>query len=193
MPPLEFCRRRLTSDHGGRVFFCSHPADISERKVLVNDVLDLSDCIACFDSDPLGAENVEWRSMISDMQLFVILVSRRFLSEPSRAKDVELSLARELHIPILPILVESVPLREYNCVFPDIQYLDPQDKSDAALPYKQKLERALNEVLQDSFTRSKIRDSFDYSFFLSYRKKDRRNAQTLLEKYIAASNFNPEL
>ena len=189
MPTPEFHRRPLAYDHSGRVFFCSHPSDMSKCKALIDDVLALSDCIACFDCDPSGAENAEWKAMLSDMQLFVVAVSPRFLNEPSRAKDTELPLAKELHIPILPVLTEPVCLAEYNRVFPDIQYLDPGDESDAALPYTQKLERALGEVLQNSFTRAKIRDSFGISFFLSYRKKDRRGAQRLLDKIHSRENF----
>ncbi len=189
MPKLGFRRRTLSLDNGGRVYFCAHPEDALQRKVLMDDVLDLSDCIAYFDGDPRGEENAEWAPMLSDMQLFVVAVSRRFLSEPSRARDVELALALKLHISILPILVEAVDLPAYNLVFPDIQYLDPKDNSDAALPYRQKLERALGEVLQDATTRSAIRDSFDLSFFLSYRKKDRRHAQKLLEKIHSREKY----
>lgn len=189
MPTPEFHRRPLSSDHVGRVFLCACPADTRKCKPLVDDILALFDCIACFDGDPSGAENEEWLSILSDMQLFVVLVSKRFLSEPSRAKDTELPLAMELHIPILPILTEAVSLVEYNRVFPDIQYLDPNDNSDVALPYKQKLNRALGEVLQSSAVRAKIRNSFDLSFFLSYRKKDRRGAQKLLEKIHSRKEY----
>ena len=189
MPKLDFRRRPITSDHCGRIFFCAHPEDTAECRRAIDDVLKISDCIACFDCEPRGAEDPEWRDMLSEMQLFVVMVSRRFLGEASRARDVELSIARELHIPILPILTESVALPDYNAVFPDIQYLDPEDSSDAALPYAQKLERALGEVLQSSSTRAKIRDSFDRSCFLSYRKKDRRNAQRLLNKIHSNEKF----
>jgi len=189
MPTLKFHRRALTADHSGRVFFSAHPDDAEKCRSVINSVLAVTDCIACFDGDPHGAENEEWSALLSDMQLFVVLVSTRFLSEPSRAKDTELPLAKEKHIPILPILTESISLEAYNRVFPDIQYLDPEDKSDAALPYAQKLERALGEVLQSSSARERIRDSFDLSFFLSYRKKDRRGAQRLLEKIHSRDEF----
>ena len=189
MPALDFRRRPLSSDHSGRVFFSAHPDDTTKCTSVIDDVLALTDCIACFDGDPLGEENAEWCALLSDMQLFVVLVSEKFLREPSRAKNAELPLAKEKHIPILPILTESVSLEEYNRVFPDIQYLDPKDKSDAALPYSQKLERALGEVLQSSSARARIRDSFELSFFLSYRKKDRRGAQELLEKIHSRDKF----
>ncbi len=189
MPTLKFERRSIGIDHGGRVYFCAHPAESERCEGLIRDVLAISDCIACYDSDPTGTEDAEWQSLLADMQLFVVAVSRRFLTEVSRAKDVEVTLAQKLHIPILPILTEAVSLTEYNAVFPDIQYLDPLDESDAALPYAQKLERALGEVLQQSDTRAKIRDSFDLSFFLSYRKKDRRGAQRLLEKIHGYKQF----
>ena len=189
MPSLDFKRRPLSTDHGGRVYFCRHPEDETASAKLIDDVLDVADCIACFDKDARGAEAADWLSVLTDMQLFVVAVSRRFLTEPSRARDVELRLAEEQHIPVLPILLERVPLEEYNRIFPDIQYLDPNDESDAALPYTQKLERALGEVLQSSSVRAKIRESFDLSFFLSYRKKDRRVAQSLLEKIHSREEF----
>ncbi len=189
MPSLQLHRRSLSSDHSGRVYFCTHPEDASAAKQRIDEILSLTDCIACLDGEPLGEESEEWVSLLSDMQLFVVLVSRRLLSEPSRARDEELALARSLHIPLLPILLEDVSLEEYNRVFPDIQYLDPRDQSDAALPYIQKLERALGEVLQSSAAREKIRESFDLSFFLSYRKKDRRGAQALLEKIHSKEKF----
>lgn len=189
MPTLKFYQRTLTSDHSGRVFFCMHPNDTDRAQSIIDEVLSISDCIACVDSYPQEDGGEEWLSLLSDMQLFVVLVSKKFLKEKSRARDEEIPLAQKLHVPILPILVESVSLEDYNKVFPDIQYLDPKDKSDAALPYRQKLERALGEVLQNSSTRAKIRDSFDLSFFLSYRKKDRRWAQALLEKIHSKEQF----
>ena len=117
------------------------------------------------------------------MNLFVIPVTFRLLSTPNRTMSIDLRFAKENHIPVLPIMLEKgideIYSKEEN--FGELQYLNPYDYDLTAISYEEKLKKYLDSVLISDELAKKIRAAFDAYIFLSYRKKDRKHANELMQ------------
>lgn len=68
---------------------------------------------------------------------------------------------------------------EYARRFGNLQYLSRLCQGEGALSYEEKLRRYLQQVLATKEETAKVRNAFDACVFLSYRKKDRRQARAL--------------
>ncbi len=163
-----------------RVFFTCHPADFklcADR--ICDDLFAASDCVVYATEvmdEHLPAELGE------RMNLYVIPVSLRLLTEPNRAMDEDFPFARERHIPVLPILMETGLDSLYSRPdkFGALQYLDPITRNPTAVRYEEKLKKYLDAVLVDAGMAERVRRAFDAYVFLSYRKKDRKQANGLM-------------
>lgn len=165
-----------------RVYYTCHPKDaVSFFEMVSNEILEKQNCAIWYDREPEEAyAEEELLGDLSQMQLFVIPVTRRFLCEPNRARDVEIPFAVKRHIPILPLLQENGLEALFNETCGDLQILDKNKKDETAIAYGEKLEKFLNSVLIGDELAAKVRAAFDAYVFLSYRKKDRRYARELL-------------
>lgn len=114
------------------------------------------------------------------MQLFVIPVTTKFLTQPSRARDVEFTFARDAHIPVLPLTQESGIEELFNIVCGNLQMLSKDKLDPTSIPYEEKLTKFLDSVLVGDELTEQIRKTFDAYIFLSYRQKDRKYAQELM-------------
>ncbi len=117
---------------------------------------------------------------LSQMNLFVIPVTQKFLMEKNRARDTEFAFAIKNHIPVLPILEEPGLEELFNKQCGYLQCLSVVDSDATALPFETKLKTYLDSVLLRDETLTKIRESFGGYIFLSYRKKDRTHAQEVM-------------
>ncbi|MBQ1414731.1 MAG: hypothetical protein IIY92_02215, partial [Lachnospiraceae bacterium] len=167
-----------------RVYFACHPADV-ERSLerICGDIFETADCAVYYTADmaaPVPEENRE--TDLGRMNLFVIAVSYRLLSEPNRAMDEDFAFAKSHHIPVLPIMLEDGLDELYGRPdrFGELQYLNPDLSDDSAIPYEEKLKLYLSSVLIDTETADRVRAAFDAYIFLSYRKKDRVYANELM-------------
>lgn len=194
MSQLAYRTRGSASPQGKpRVYFCCHPADQSTfLEPVVKDLLAQADCAVWYDPEPvLSYSPGEWEERKSDlaqMQLFVLPVTTRLLTRRSPALEWEFPLAVEQHIPVLPILQEPGLEVLFNEKCGDLQCLDPNQADPTALPYEEKLKKFLAAVLIGDELAAQIRAAFDAYIFLSYRKKDRREAQSLM-RLIHKSEF----
>lgn len=114
------------------------------------------------------------------MNLFVIPVTRKFLTEENSARDTEFVFAIKNRIPVLPILEEPGLEELFNEKCGNLQCLSAADSDATALPFETKLKTFLDSVLLKDETLAKIRDSFGGYIFLSYRKKDRTHAREVM-------------
>ena len=121
-----------------------------------------------------------YKLLLADMNLFVIPVTKAFLDEESRARNMEMVFAMEHGIPVLPVLFERVPKSRFSEVCGKLHVLDKNDPDPTALPYEDKLKLFLDTVLLKDEMISKIRQAFAAYIFLSYRKKDRKYAQDVM-------------
>lgn len=165
-----------------RVWYTGHPADLpAYAEEIAADLFETQDCAIYSDAEPDAAyDREELLEQLSQMQLFVIPVTSRFLFQPNRGRELEFAFATERHIPVLPLLQEQGLESAFNKICGDLQMLNKGDSDPTALPYAQKLEKFLSSVLVGDELATKIRAAFDAYVFLSYRKKDRKYAQELM-------------
>lgn len=165
-----------------RVYFAAHPSDMERYLDDVAEVLlSIESCAVWYDPTPSCEEGLEEHlSSLEEMKLFVIPVTYVFLSSPSRARDVELPWALEHHIPVLPLMQEAGLDGLFSEVCGELQYLDRTSRDETAISFEKKLTDYLRAVLVGEELAREIRASFDGYIFLSYRKKDRRQAQELM-------------
>lgn len=117
---------------------------------------------------------------LSQMQLVVVAVTSRFLDERNRARCLELPLALSMHIPVLPVMLESGLGYRFSRTCARIQVVKRFETDSTAIPYDEVLQTYLDSVLVGDTLAQQVRDAFDAYVFLSYRKKDRRHAQRLM-------------
>ena len=186
MSSLSCITRASSSPRGKpRVWLCCHPADQARfLEPLAKDLLAAADCAVWYDPAPAAPlseeEQAEREAALADMQLFVMPVTTRLLTAPSPALSWQFPLAQRLHIPVLPILQEPGLEALFNEKCGDLQCLDPNQTDPTALPYSEKLKKFLAGALVGDELAAKVRAAFDAYIFLSYRKKDRRQAQALM-------------
>lgn len=118
--------------------------------------------------------------VIGSMRLVIVPVTMAFLHPDCRWRTEVFDKARELHIPLLPILKQAGIEPFFNRICAQIQFLDGVTKDETAIAYEDKLKTFLDTVLVDDETMKKIREAFDAYIFLSYRKKDRKYAQQIM-------------
>ena len=204
MSKLE-CRTLTHDSPQGKqkVYLCFHPDDFGTYLDAVCDDLfrAFPGCAIYYDSDTEGAyERDDLLLQLSCMQLFVVVVTRRTLEEPSRVMALDIPFAlgrasfalspeadaprRTCHIPVLPITFESDLYRLFNEqeIFKGMQYLKRYETDDTELGFEEKLRRYLEAVLVSDEEKKRIQREFIARIFLSYRKADRALAQKLMEQ-----------
>ena len=125
---------------------------------------------------------------LSEMQLFVLPVTRGTLDPEGRVRKVEFPWAEGRQIPVLPLLLEEEAEEDFEGAFGNLQWLSP--RADAtAIPFEEKLSNYLDAVLVTDGVKEKIRRAFDAYVFLSYRKKDREYAARLQRLIHSVEDF----
>lgn len=182
MAKFTYKTRAMANPKGKpRVWFSCHPADFDSCFAAVSDeLLDLQNCAIWYDTEPEKPYDELFFTDLGQMQLFVLPVTRKLLSTPNRALDVEFPFAVEHHIPVLPLMQERGLESLFNEKCGDLQFLDKFNADPTAIGYGEKLKKYLESVLIGDDMAEKIRAAFDAYVFLSYRKKDRKYAQELM-------------
>ena len=177
---LSFRTRGMKNPKGlPRVFFAAHP---EERDTFLDkawEMLDRYQDIVLFYEDAYLSW-AELSGLLADMQLIVIPVTTRLLTDENRTINEILPFIEERHIPVLPLMMENGLDGLFCKVFGDLQYITPWNNDPTAIPFEQKLEKYLESMLVGSDMAQRVRDAFDAYIFLSYRKKDRSYAQKLM-------------
>lgn len=181
---LKYKTRGNASPQGRpRVFFCCHPDDFQTYFETISDEIlnrQTNAAIWYYNPSEMIPEGEEFLLDLSQMQLFVVPVTGKFVYQNSQARQVEFQYAVEHHIPILPLMQEAGLEADFNRVCGDIQLLDKTNNDPTAIPYDEKLKKLLESVLVSDELAKQVRDAFDAYIFLSYRKKDRKHAQQIM-------------
>ena len=191
MADFQYYTRGSSSPQGKpRVYFTAHPDDYGRTfESIRKELLDRQNCTVFYLDPDIKPEEVEdYELRLGEMQLFVIPVTTKLLTQPCRAMDAEVPFAIERHIPILPLMQESGLDELFNKRIGDLQFLDKNNTDPTAIPYEEKLTKYLEAVIVGDELARQVRDAFDAYIFLSYRKKDRKYAQELM-KLIHAHPF----
>ncbi len=162
-----------------RVYFCCHPDDFNNYfEEISEEILSKQNCSIWYDTT-----STEIHSSLAEdlnlMQLFVIPITYRFLTEESRGFK-ELEFAKENNIPILPLLQDINLVELFNQRCGNLQYLNKYATDPTEISYDTKLSQFLNSILISDELAEEIRREFDAYIFLSYRKIDRKYAQKLM-------------
>lgn len=176
--PIQY-RTRGNSDPQGKqkVYFTCHPDDFQKYfDEIVTKILSVCDCAVWYYTAGEKAKIED----LEEITLFVIPVTKKFLTEENPAFSRDYKFAEGKHIPILPIMVEKHIDALFQAKCGDRQYLDLYSEDDTAIPAQEKLKKLLDSVVLGDDTVKKIRAAFDAYVFLSYRKKDRKSAGELI-------------
>ena len=167
-----------------KVYFTCHPDDFdSYFKKICEDIFKTHDCAIYYTGDMTAALTDENNLVdLERMNLFVIPVTLRLLSQPNRAMDSDFRFAMDKHIPILPFMMELGIDEFYGKPdkFGELQYINPYSVDLTEIRYEDKLKKYLGSVLISDELAKRIRNAFDAYIFLSYRKIDRKYANDLM-------------
>ena len=166
-----------------RIYFTSHPSDLPTHfEAVVNDIFDKAEGVVYYTKDmnaPFADGEAEL--LLSEMQLFVVPVTLKLLTEECRAMKVDIPFAKRNGIPILPIMMEGGLDALYSAEdkFGELQYVSRESADVTAIPYAEKLSKFLSHALLSRENEELVRADFGEYVFLSYRKKDRAYADPL--------------
>ena len=149
-------------------------------QTICDDVWKTQNCAIYYTSDMSGKYGEDRDVELDQMNLSIIPVTYRLLSEPNRAMDEDFTFAMEHHVPVLPVMMEAALDEHYEMKFGKLEYLNRVESDSTALSYGEKLEKYLEAILVSDEMALRIRAAFDAYVFLSYRKKDRRFANELM-------------
>ena len=171
-----------------KVYFCAAPGDFTRYFRAIS--MQILTCIPSLSFwYPEGGsiegtlsekDDADLFSSLLQMNLFVIPVTRNFLTEDCSARTREFSIAIRQHIPVLPILVEPGLETLFNETCGNLQCLSMLEQDATSIPFLAKLASFLNAVILQDEKLVKIREAFGGYIFLSYRKKDRAQAQEVM-------------
>lgn len=183
MSILKYKTRGMTNPQGlPRVYFSCHSSDFDIYFEPVSDeILRYQNCaIYYMEAGEQFYKEQELLSDLSQMQLFVMPVTTKLLTDENRVLELEFPFAMKEHIPVLPLMQERGLEELFNEKCGDLQFLDKNQRDATAIDYGDKLEKYLASVLIGDEMSAKVRAAFDAYVFLSYRKKDRKYAQELM-------------
>ena len=108
-----------------KIYFCCHPDDFGQFfHTISEDILERVDAAIWYDEDPKAAFEVEaHKALLSEMQLFVVVVTGRFLSRPSRVRNFDLEWAAQQHIPVMALLMDPQFEGTFKDKFPQFSYI----------------------------------------------------------------------
>ena len=184
-----------------KVFFTCAPEDFDKYFIKETDsILWIDNNIECAiwynqNSDYVfenNEEENEYLSLLHDMNMFVIPITLNFLKGNCRAYSVDFKYAVDNHIPILLIMEERGLESLFETMCGKLQYLDRIQDKETQESFDDKLKKFLNNTLISSDLSRKIQDSFDAYIFLSYRKKDRKEALEVM-KEIHSNDFTRDV
>lgn len=171
-----------------KVYFCCNEKEHDLYFEAVSDeILEIVDCAIFYDDK--SDEESEWQELLKTMNLFVVIVTNKFLSEKNQAKS-DFLFALENGIPVLPLLKEANLIDQFNQIASGVQALSANGKVDKTeIAYKEKLIAYLKSILMNDKLINRIHNASDGHVFLSYRKKDRKHLLELISEIREDDDF----
>ncbi|MCR5733249.1 MAG: TIR domain-containing protein [Lachnospiraceae bacterium] len=168
-----------------RVYLCLADAD-HERMFKHNADLLIGACpnavIWYFDRNSSGKRGDEdYLLKLADMQLFVLPVTASVIDGEKTVMD-ELRLAAEHHIPILPLMQDGISSRDFAKILPGAHCLNEYKNEVSTVTFTDKLKSFLDQTLTGDEEAEKIHSFIKDYFFISYRKKDRASAISVMKR-----------
>ena len=176
---LQHEPRNVSPQGKQNVFFSCHPEDFDRFFLsIISDIRKFSNCLIWYNTEEdYKNEDI---TLLGDMNLFVVPVTKELLTKSCRAMEIDIPYAKNKNIPVLPLMQENGLDLLFTKYFGNLQYLAPNVRDESAISYEDKLKKYLDSVLVDDELAEKVRATFDAYIFLSYRKKDRKYANELM-------------
>ncbi len=175
---LKYKTRGKEIKDKSRVYFCYHPDDFDKYfEEITEEILNIRNCVIYYKAN----KNIKSSEIIDDLSqinLFVIPVTWKFISEECDARLIEFQYAMDNHIPVLPIMMEPSLESYFNEKCGNLQTLSKL--VDGEEKYKIKLKEYIESILVSDELRKQVQDAFDAYIFLSYRKKDKKHAENIM-------------
>ena len=193
---------RDNSPYTGKIgFYISYyGADVESVSESISDLLLKQRNCAVFysKSDALKMDQVDKINAFRHVQcvIFPVYSEKSLLMDKSK-EDLNICMAE--HIPVIPVFMDdhesSDFFEKYQKIFRDLQLLMPFNSDPTKLPFENVLEHYLEGAITDDMElydvyqregeflhtiNEQIKSAFRGSVFLSYRKKNRRIAQELI-------------
>ncbi|MBR2987577.1 MAG: toll/interleukin-1 receptor domain-containing protein [Clostridia bacterium] len=162
-----------------KILFLSHPEDSPRMGVISGLLSQVLPSAFCFFRNEPSEEEVSL--VLSDVSLVAVAVTKRYLTEGSVARDTLVPMAHSLSIPTAFFLLDRFCEAEYARLYGSLEYLSPYHSPKDGLSYEDRVEAFVRSALSDEEERQEIKESFERSLFLSYRKKDRAAALSLMK------------
>lgn len=183
----------LSSKDKPKVYFTCHPNDFSDYFYQVCGDIFATHDVAIFYTEDMS-ELIEDENLITDlscMNLVVVPVTFKLLTEANRAMGFDIPFAMEHKMRILPIIMEDGidALYSQPNKFGKLQYLKRFGRDLTEIKYEDKLRKYLDSIILSSEQLERIRAEFDAYIFLSYRKQNR----SLANKLMKLIHSNPNL
>ena len=173
-----------------KVYFSCANEDKKLIDIIAEDIWQIVECAVYYHEDielNTVVDMIDFEQKLSEMKLFIVLITTEYLTTKNVAKEFEFGYAVEHHIPIIPISMElglealfSTKMNEVCPGYGGIQLLKYQLTDRSELSYQEKLTRDIKSILFDTEDVDRIKNAFTSRIFLSYRKKDRVQAQQLM-------------
>ena len=116
MSKLNYKTRGNSNPQGKpRVYFTCHPEDFAKYfETISEEILEKQNCAIYYYESCQETDVHTLELELSQMQLFVIPVTSKFLYQENLALDVHLKFAATHHIPVLPLMQESYLEEEFQ-------------------------------------------------------------------------------
>jgi len=165
-----------------QIYISCHPDDRNLIPEIAARIQQKCNCVVWYDDGQESYNTSVLENHFKKMQLLVFLVTNELVSNACGARDIDLTFAKENHIPILPILIDECNLDIYNQLFQNRQYLSYLDYLEGSTNNDKKLGDYLDLILVSDSVAERVRDAFDAYIFLSYRKMDSEYAIELIRQ-----------
>lgn len=165
-----------------RVYLTGHPTDVAcWFDPVADEILAAQNCAVYRQARPEKVVPLgELSQELEQMQLMVLLVTRRLLDQPGEVHSVQFPFARDRHIPILPLMLEPGLEEDFDRVWGSLQTLSRGGWDMGRTSYEERLKKFLDTVLVGDELAEQVRGAFLARIFISYRKKDWRQLQELI-------------
>lgn len=163
-----------------KVYLCAHADELVEHIDSVSKLIfKINPDLALWYYDESAEENISktaFNDTISEMRLFIVPVTEKFLDKNNRSLNVDLKYAKEHHVPTLILLQKEELTDRFNSICGKLHVIKKNDEN-----FEDKIERFITLLFADKKLKRQITKSFDAKIFLSYRKRDRNHAKKLIK------------
>ncbi|GHV96154.1 hypothetical protein AGMMS50293_24740 [Spirochaetia bacterium] len=164
-----------------RVYLCFDKANKDDLNALIDDLLSQDsgmDCVVTWANTTDKLDNNIIKNEFRETQVLIVWVTNEFLnSVHTNGIPIDLNLAHDLHIPILPIAQDEGLLPIFTDIVGKLHGIATNDPE-----YRAKLKAQLDNFLASEELKNNIDSkAFTAEIFLSYRKADLDDARELMK------------